>query len=336
MRNSLKLGVFTALCASVAFVGCGDDDDSSPSSAGSTNKAGASSSAGLSGLGGGSSAGNASGGTASAGKGGTTSGGTTSGGTTSGGVATGGTSAGSGGASAGTAGTSAGTSGSSSGGTLAGGDAGASSGGSSSAGDNGLGGECSGYDDSTAAAGQGSGGAPSFTSAVVLFDSVVVKDAANAAYKDWQFATAADIADVTTHPGDKWSRPPYDPGSLGNDAAAHDTFVACDGEPGLGSLKNVVPFSDANQYYELAVPFAEHDLSSYTVTAKAKLVSGGRSDPTCAVRAELYVNGATGSHAGPALALSQGEWVTLSFTVPATGATQDDQLGLRLNTYPCQ
>ncbi len=302
MRNSWKLGVCAALCASVAFIGCSDDDDDSMSTGGSGGASGGKAGQAT----GGSSAGTA--GNASAGKAG-------GGGTPAGG------SGGKGGA------------GGNAGSAVMGGEGGALVGAGGAGGDSGV--ECT--DEELAAGGSGeggagAGGAPGVTSAVVLIDSVVVDGATVIA--EWQFDDATTISDETNYPADKWSRIVFDPGSLGDDAGAHATFLACDGDPADGSLKAVVPFSDINQYFELGCPFAAADYSSTTITARVKLVSGGKPDASCPVRGELYITGATPRDPGPALPLVEGEWITLTLELPAA-TTGTDRVGIRLNTYGC-
>jgi len=342
MRNSWKLGLCAALGASVTFVGCSSGDNLAPASGGSggsgTSTAGKGGSAGgttlnISGSstgGSSSSAGTSSGGTSA----GTTTGGTTTAGSAgkagsggSGGTTTGG----SGGASAGSGGT-GGTSGSAgSGGSLAG-SGGSLAGSGGLGGSGGSAGTCDDGDGFTAA---GAGGAGSVVTAIVLVDNVVVKDGAAAAYKSWLFADATDIVDDKVgNVGDKWVRFPFDAASIGNNAGAHDVFSKCDGNP-KGSLKNVVPFTMAGQYYETGVGFAGHDWSNFTVAADVKLVSGGNSQAACAAHAELFINGAAGPTTGPSKLLTAGAWVSLALTAPATGATSTDHIGVRITSYTC-
>jgi hypothetical protein len=113
------------------------------------------------------------------------------------------------------------------------------------------------------------------------------------------------------------------------------TFLACDGNPAAGSLKNVIPFVAASQYYEASVLFAPHDYSSAVVSAKVKLVSGGAEDITCPAHALLYgINGGTETPDTP-ITLTAGSWQDLTLAVPATGFTMLDELGIRVTTYPC-
>ncbi|HXK19363.1 MAG TPA: hypothetical protein VNG33_16245 [Polyangiaceae bacterium] len=334
MRNSWKLGLFAALGASVTFVGCSDGATPDASGSGaSTSGAGKGGSAGgttinISGTtSGGSSAGTTTTGGASAGS--TTGGSTTAGsaghagsggsaGTTTGGASgSGGASAGSGGSAAGSGGSAAGSGGSSSG-------AGGTGGGS--------GGVC---DDGDGFSAAGSGGVGSVVTAIVLVDNVIVKDAAAAAYKSWVFADATDILDDKVgNVGDKWVRFPFDAGSIGNNTGAHDVFSKCDGNP-KGSLKTVVPFTMAGQYFEVGLGFASHDWSNYTVTADVKLLSGGNSQAGCPGHAELFINGAGGPTVGPSQLITTGGWVALALTAPATGATAIDHLGVRITSYTC-
>ena len=304
--------MFAALCASVAFMGCGDDDDDSMSTAG---KGG--SSAGT----GGSAAGN--------------------GGKNAGGTSTGGTTAGNGGKAGATTGGTGGTATAGSGGTAPIG--GAPEGGASEGGAAGSG-EC--VEDAVGGAGTdvagagGAGGAPSVETAVVLIDNVVVKNGA-AVVHEWQFANAAQISNSFTpdNPGDKWSRYFYGDPASKSGAGASNLLAKCDGNPAPGSLKNVVPFSDANQYYEVDVPFAPEDYTGFIVTAKVKLLSGGKPDAACPARATLYVIGANtgGPKNGAGVALVQGQWVDASLTVAdEAGADTIDRLGVNLNTYGCQ
>jgi hypothetical protein len=320
MKNSWKLGMFTALCASIAFLGCGDDDDDAMNTGG-----------------GGSSAGK--GGT-SAGNGGKTTNGGTSAGNTMGGTTAGkGGSGGNGGSSMAGKGGGGGTApvgGAADGGTAPLG--GASEGGAAGSG------EC--VEDAVGGAGSdvagaaGAGGAASVGTAVILIDNVVVKNGATVVHQ-WQFADATQISNsfTPTNPGDKWSRYFYGDPSSKSGAGASNLLAKCDGNPAPGSLKNVVPFTDANQYYEVDVPFAPEDYTGLSVTAKVKLVSGGKPDAACPARATLYVIGANtgGPKNGAGVALPEGQWVDASLTLAdEAGVDTIDRLGVNLNTYGCQ
>jgi hypothetical protein len=312
--------MFAAVCASVAFLGCGDDDDDSTSAGGKGGSAG--SSAGSAGkAAGGTSAGNTTGGTAAGtgGKGGATNGGTGGSGT-----------AGKGG-SGGTA-------------PLGGASEGGASGGGTSEGGAAGSGEC--VEDAVGGAGSdvdgaaGAGGQASVGTAVILIDNVVVKNGATVVHQ-WQFADATQISNsfTPTNPGDKWSRYFYGDPASKSGAGASNLLAKCDGNPAPGSLKNVVPFTDANQYYEVDVPFAPEDYTGFSVTAKIKLLSGGKPDAACPARATLYVIGANtgGPKNGAGVALPAGQWVDASLTVAdEVGVDTIDRLGVNLNTYGCQ
>jgi hypothetical protein len=305
MRNSWKLGVCAALCASVAFIGCSDDDDDSTNTGGSGGasggKAGQANAGSTSGTAGNASAGKGGGGTPAGGNGGKGGAGGNAGSAVMGGE----------------------------GGGLV--DAGGAGGAGGVGGDSGV--ECTDEELGAGGAGEGgAGGASAVTAAVVLIDSVVV-DGAQATLPEWQFDDGTTISDETNYPADKWSRIIFDLGSLGDDPGAHATFLACDGNPTDGSLKAVVPFSDVNQYFELGCPFAADDFSGATITAKVKLISGGKPDAACPVRGQLYTTGGTAQD-GAGFALVEGEWVTLTLAIPA-GTTMVDRVGVRLNTYGC-
>ena len=95
--------------------------------------------------------------------------------------------------------------------------------------------------------------------AIVLIDNIVIKDAANTnVVTQWQFddATTIEAGLPGSRPGDKWSRPPYSP--VDTNAAARNEFLACDGNPAIGSLRTVAPFSADAQYFETERPFREH------------------------------------------------------------------------------
>jgi len=337
MRNSWKLGLFAALGASVTFVGCSSGDNLAPASSGrggsGTNSAGKGGSAGGTtiNIGGSATGGSSAAGTSAGGA----SAGTSSGGSTTAGSAGKAGSAGSAGsANGGSGGTSAGSGGTGTSGSAGTGGSLAGSGGSL-AGGGGLGGSAGTCDDGDGFSAAGAGGAGSVVTAIVLVDNVVVKDGAAAAYKSWVFADAMDILDDKVgNVGDKWLRFPFDAGSIGNNAGAHDVFSKCDGNP-KGSLKNVVPFTMAGQYYETGVGFAGHDWSNFTVAADVKLVSGGNSQAACAAHAELFINGAGGPTTGPSKLLTAGAWVALALTAPATGATSTDHIGVRITSYTC-
>ena len=189
-----------------------------------------------------------------------------------------------------------------------------------------------------AAAGTGSGGASAATTAIVLLDNVVVKKAA-ATVIEWQFADATSISNTSAGdapPADKWARSNYGYTVSGN-AGAADTFLACAGNPTGGSIKNIVPFTGVDQQYEIRIAGAPLDLSNATLSAKIKLVTGGKPDANCPVRATLYaVNNTEGKNTDPtAVTLKAGQWVDATLAVPATGFTVAGLLGLRLNTYSC-
>jgi hypothetical protein len=100
-------------------------------------------------------------------------------------------------------------------------------------------------------------------------------------------------------------------------------------------MKTVIPFADVDQYFELGCPFAAADFSNTTVTARLKLISGGKPDAACPVRGEIYITGPDPAvPAGAAVPLIEGQWVTLTLAVGA-GATGTDRVGIRLNTYGC-
>jgi hypothetical protein len=189
----------------------------------------------------------------------------------------------------------------------------------------------------------GSAGKPSAagaSTAIVLFDDIVINDVTKTKILfQWQFTDGSTIADTVTdpRPPDKWSRTQFfgDVNKVSRGAGAHSTFLACDGNPAAGSLKNVIPFVAASQYYEASVLFAPHDYSSAVVSGKVKLVSGGAEDITCPAHALLYgINGGTETPDTP-ITLTAGSWQDLTLTIPATGFTMLDELGIRITTYPC-
>lgn len=305
--------MFAAVCASVAFLGCGDDDDDSGNTAGT----GGSNSAGTGGGSNGGKAGNAGAGNATAGN-----------------------------ASAGAAGKAGagtgGNAGSSTGGKAAGGSAGSTVvGGSDAGGAGGVGGaddcmeaEIGGASSLDDGAG-GGGGAPSVETAVVLLDNVVVKNGATTV-KTWAFANGDDILDDDVgNVGDKWVRPPFDTGADNvaySSPFAHDVFSKCDGKL-AGSLMNIVPFVKAAQYYKLSIGFAQADWSGYTITADVKLVSGGNLEGACRANAALFVQDGAGANSGAAVQLNPGEWKSATFTVPAS--TMVDHLSINISDYTC-
>jgi hypothetical protein len=321
-----------AVCSSVAFMGCGDDDDSANNAGGS---------AGL-GTGG-----------SSAGSGGHATGGSSAGNTTAGNP-TGGTSAGSGGKGGATTGGVSGSGGTAGGGTAGGGTAGGGTAGTNPVGgapEGGAGGagpvDCvedpiggaSSVDEGGAAGAGGAG--PEATTAVVLVDNIVVKNGATT-YKSWLFADATAILDeVVGDVGDKWVRPPFDtnPDNLAQSSAfAHDVFSKCSGKP-AGSLKNVIPFVKPAQYYKVTIGFDNKvnnvavDWGSFVISADVKLVSGGNAAGACAANAALFVQDGSGANAGAAVQLNPGEWKTATLTVPA--ATNVDHISLNISDYTC-
>jgi hypothetical protein len=328
MRDSTKLGLAIVLGASFALVHCSGDDDAgsgSPGTAG-THAGSAGSSTGASGTNGASGSGISTGASGSAGVGGNagSSGGTAGSGGTGGSSGAGGT---------------AGATGGNGGGT----DAGKTDGAAGAATDAGStdaaeGGPVSCADETIGASDAGADDAGTTTTAIVLIDSVVIKDAANAnVVEQWQFDDATKIEPglPASRPGDKWSRPPYSPIDIA--ASASNTFLACAGNPAAGSMKEVVPFTAFDQYYEVSVLFAEHDYSSYHVTAKVKLVAGGRSDAACRAHAHIYgIDAAASAETPPApITLMTGQWQEVTLTIPATGFTRIRELGIRITTYGC-
>ena len=364
MRNAQKLGLVFALGGLAAFAGCSSsgtdqvDNTAGSSNAGApagghagTGQAGAAHAGAATGGGGSGSAGApaAGAGGATAGAGGATAGAggaaAGAGGATAGaGGATagaGGATAGAGGATAGAGGATAGAGGATAGAGGASGGASGGGAGGATAGAGGTGGFVTCADESTglpAAAGSGSGGAPGASTAIVLLDNVVVKKAA-ATLIQWQFADATAISNTSATdapPADKWARSAYGYTVSGN-AGASDAFLACAGNPTGGSLKNIAPFTAADQQYEVRVAGAPLDLSGATLTAKIKLVAGGKPDANCPVRATLYaINNVGGTNTDPsAVTLKVGQWVDASLTVPGTGFTAAGLVGLRLNTFAC-
>lgn len=305
MRNSLKLGLALALTAPSIFAGCSSGSDDVTGSAGSPSAGRAGAAAGAS--------------AAGANNGG-------------GGSSAGGASAGSGGAKAGAGGASAGSGGASAGAGAGGSTAGA--GGAAA----GAGGAATCADESTGLPVGGAGGATATTTAVVLIDNVVVKKAATTVTQ-WQFADATTILDAAagdTPTADKWSRSNYGY-TVSGSASASDKFIACAGNPAAGSLKNIAPFTAADQQYEIRVPFAAADYSGAVITANLKLVGGGRPDAACPVKAWIYVvnnEGGTNSVANP-IPLEVGKWAAASLTLPATGFDKVGLLGVRLTTFSC-
>ena len=315
--NSWKLGMFAALCAAVAVAGCGDDDDSTSNNGGSSGS-------------GGSTAGTAG---SSAGKGGNTNGGSSAGNTQGGTAGKGGNTTG---GNAGTAGKggSAGNGGS----TVAGGAGG--EGGTAEGGMGGAGGAPECMEEAVGGAPDAAGGAggagPAATTAVVLVDNITVKNG-NTVVKAWTFDDGNDIADLLKGDiGDKWLRPPFDQGG-GNLAYsspyAHDVFSKCDGKP-AGSLMNLVPFTDAAQYYKVGIGFAQADWSAYTVSADIKVVSGGNAAGACALQAALFVQDGAGDKTGAFTYLNVVDgWKTMTLTVPAS--TMVDHLFVNISDYTC-
>ena len=182
------------------------------------------------------------------------------------------------------------------------------------------------------------------TPAIVLVDDVVVQDAKQSrVIAEWQFADGATIADTETdpRPGNKWSRTSLfgDLNKVSRVPGAHSTFLACDGVPADGSLKNLIPFSLSAQYYEVSALFQPADYSGNVVTAKVKLVAGGAPDDSCPAHAMLYGIGITGSQSAETpnepTTLTAGVWLSLTLTVPGTGFSKLGELGVRVTTYSC-
>ena len=321
MQSKMHLALLLAFGSVIALAGCsGDDEPAKFNGGGSTGKGGSGSGAGgkASGGAGGSAP---SGGSANGGSAGSTGNAGTAGNGTGGSAGSAGGNGGNGGG--------AGSAGNGQGGTAG------------SAGSGGSGGNvCEDDEGAAGAGGDGSAGSGNdvVTTAVVLLDSVIVKDASNTnVVVQWLFDNANDIVDSSSEPrpGDKWTRTPYSP--IGTAAGAHDTLFMCDGNPANGSLRNVAPFTANDQYYELSVPFAQHDYSNHHVTAKVKLVRGGRPDAACPARAELYTIHITDGFPiklGPAVVLVEGQWLDLTLDI-AADVTAIDQIGFHINTYGC-
>jgi hypothetical protein len=347
MRDPRKLGVWIVVGASFALVHCsGDDVENRSPAAGGTAGSSSTGTSGTSGKGGSSTSTGASGSSGVAGSAGSGGGSAGSGGI--GGSAGAGGSGGIGGSSGvgGAAGATGGSSGS--------GDAGRTDGAAGSpidarSTDAAEAGPVSCPDESVGASDAGTGDAGASdagttTTAIVLVDNVVIRDATNTnVVAQWQFDNASTIAEaiVDPRPADQWSRPPYSPINTAN--GAKNTFIACAGNPAAGSMKEVIPFTARDQYYEVSVLFAEHDYSSHRVSAKVKLVIGGRSEANCPAHAHLYAIDAAITDAGfpretpPApITLVTGQWQDVALTIPVTGFTRVRELGVRITTYVCQ
>jgi hypothetical protein len=151
----------------------------------------------------------------------------------------------------------------------------------------------------------------------------------------WLFANGDDIADSTAPDvGGKWLRPNFGfvPPNITLEPGAHDVFAKCDGNP-KGSMKLVVPFTAAAQYFEVHNGFAGSEWDNYTVSADVMLVSGGAPEASCPGHAELFINGSLGGKTGSSKLLKQGEWVALDLTAPADANI--DRLGVRITSYAC-
>jgi hypothetical protein len=330
MRNSLKLGLVLAVGGSIAaFAGCSSDSTTLTDNGGSSGTVGGSGSGGHAGA---VTSGGSSGSSSTvAGSSGSSAAGTGAGGASG---AAGGTAAGAGGATAGTGG----SAGAATAGT--GGTAGAATAGTGGAAAGAGGAACT--DETTGLIGEGEAGAgnasDSVTTAIVLIDDVVVTSSDNTTVlAQWQFPDATTIADTSTNrPGDKWSRTPYS--SIGDTQTPSDTFLACDGNPAAGSIKNIIPFTADNQYYQISVLSAQHDYSSAKATAKVKLVSGGRPVSTCQAGALMYAIDGDDFTMTPIPAftkLVEGQWVDIALTIPATGFTKVDEVAVEITTYAC-
>jgi len=329
--------------AAAAFMGCSSSDDSSglgTSTAGATNHGGS---------GGSSSAHGGSSGSVGVSGGGATGTAGTSATAGAGGAAagTGGATAGAGGAAAGAGGASGGSGGAGAGGAGAGG-AGAGAGGATAGAGGATGGSAgAGVDCADENTGVGTG--TNVTTAVVLIDDVVIDDAASTLATSWQFTDGTTITDTNSmpRPADKWSRTSYGNADI---TGASDTFLSCAGNPAAGSLKNVIPFSDDNQYYQVSVLFAAHNYKGYKVSANVKLVGGGRTThATCQAGAFLYAIGyvpASGATAAqypnshkdtdPFTPLVAGKWTPITLTIPSdAGFDMVQELAVQVSTYSC-
>jgi hypothetical protein len=337
MRNSLKLGLVLAVGGSIAaFAGCSSDSTPVSDNGGSSGTVGSSGTGGNAGA------------VTSGGSSGSASTVAGSSGSSAAGTGAGGASAGAGGAAAGAGGT-AGAATAGAGGTAGAATAGAGgTAGAATAGTGGTGGAAAGAggaactDETTGVIGEGEAGAggasDSVTTAIVLIDDVVVTSSdTTTVLAQWQFPDATTIADTSTaRPGDKWSRTPYS--NIGDTQTPSDTFLACDGNPAGGSIKNIIPFTADNQYYQISVLSAQHDYSSAKATAKVKLVSGGRPVSTCQAGALMYAVDGDDFTSTPLPAfttLVEGQWVNIALTIPATGFAKVDELAVEITTYSC-
>ncbi len=105
-------------------------------------------------------------------------------------------------------------------------------------------------------------------------------------------------------------------------------------------MKAILPFTAASQYAELHVVFAPGDYSNAVISAKVKLVGGGDTgSATCPAHAVVYAidNGdfIEPTTAETPVTLLKGQWTDAKLTVPATGYTHLDEIGIRFTTYPC-
>jgi hypothetical protein len=146
-----------------------------------------------------------------------------------------------------------------------------------------------------------------------------------------------------------WAFQPFGSTPVGNPASPNNLAVlstmtwdsADDAENRTtsGSLQGTVPFradGDRIDFEAFSAPWAKYDWTGYTISAKVKLVSGGRVSPGCPLRAWLYVsaipNYATTLSA--AVDLSTGSWVTLTYDMADAGVdvTLIQQLGIQVTT----
>ena len=98
----------------------------------------------------------------------------------------------------------------------------------------------------------------------------------------------------------------------------------------------MAPFSADAQYFETSVLFAEHAYAGYHVTAKVKLVTGGRPDAVCPGHALLYVvdndpdAGYPQSAGTPITFSTTGQWQDVTLNIPAPASVMSPSWGCGL------
>jgi hypothetical protein len=120
---------------------------------------------------------------------------------------------------------------------------------------------------------------------------------------------------------------------------AWDSADDADDKTTSGSLQGTVPFEadgDRIDFQAFSSPTPKYDWAGYVISAKVKLVSGGRTTSGCPLHAWLYVTAPPnfGKTISSMVDLSTGSWVTVTYDMADAGVdvTQIQEMGVVVTT----